>query len=114
MGFPSKTQIWEDCCNLLDDVDSHLDALIRKASRAFKIWTSGRQSSWSERASYLYGNCVHQINHPDNHSLGPDARSLNMEIACSWSATVWTTGQYRPDAAQIKKEFQQNFGKLIA
>jgi len=34
-------------------------------------------------ANYIYGNCVHQINRPDNHSLGPDARSLNMEIACS-------------------------------
>jgi hypothetical protein len=35
---------------------------------------SGHQSSWSGCASYLYGNCVHQINRPDGHSLGPDAR----------------------------------------
>jgi len=44
MGCLSKTQIWEDHCNRLDDVDSHLDALIHKASIAFKIQTSGRAS----------------------------------------------------------------------
>jgi hypothetical protein len=52
-------------------------------------------------------------NRLDDHSLDPDARSLDMEIACSWSATVWTTGQHHPDAAQNRKEFQRNFGKLI-
>jgi hypothetical protein len=52
MGFPSKTQIWKDCCNRLDDADSRPDALIHKASIAFKIQTSGCQSSWSGRASY--------------------------------------------------------------
>jgi hypothetical protein len=51
MRFLSKTQIWEDRCNCLDDVDSRLDALIHKASIAFKILTSGRQPSWSGRAS---------------------------------------------------------------
>jgi hypothetical protein len=57
---------------------------------------------------------VHQINHPDDHSYGPDTHSLNMEIACSEGATVRTSGQHLPDAAQIKKEFQQKFGKSIA
>jgi hypothetical protein len=42
MGFLSKTQIWEDSCNRPDDVDSHPDVFIHKASRAFKIKTSGR------------------------------------------------------------------------
>jgi hypothetical protein len=42
MGFLSKTQIWEDRCNRLDDVDSSSDALIHKASCAFKIHTSRR------------------------------------------------------------------------
>jgi hypothetical protein len=37
MGILSKTQIWEDRCNRPDNVDSRPDALIRKASRAFKI-----------------------------------------------------------------------------
>jgi hypothetical protein len=68
MGFPSKTQLWEDRCNRLDDVDSHPDALIHKASIAFKIQTFGRQSSWSEHACIRYGNCVHQINCPNDHS----------------------------------------------
>jgi len=80
--FP-KTQIWEDSCNRPDDVDSRPDTLIHKASRAFKIQTSGRQPSWSGSVSYLYGNFVHLINRPDDHSLGPDARSLDMEIVCS-------------------------------
>jgi len=83
VGFLSKTQIWEDRCNRSDDVDSRPDVLIHKASIAFKIQTSGRQSSWSGHAIYLYGNCVHLINCPDDHSLGPDTRSLDMEIACS-------------------------------
>jgi hypothetical protein len=100
-------------CNRLDDVDSFPNMLIHKASRAFKIQTFGRQSSWSKRASYLYGNCMHQINRPNDHSLGPDTRSLNMEIACSWSATVRMTGQHHSNSAQIK-EFQGNFGKPIA
>jgi hypothetical protein len=42
-GFLSKTQIWEDCCNRPDDVDSRSDALIHKASIAIQIQTSGRQ-----------------------------------------------------------------------
>jgi hypothetical protein len=51
MGSLSKTQIWEDRCNRLDDVHSRPDALIHKASIAFKIQTSERKSSWSRRAS---------------------------------------------------------------
>jgi hypothetical protein len=110
-GFLSKTQIWEDRCNRLDVVDSCPDALIHKASIAFKIQTFGRQSSWSGRMSIRYGNCVHQINRPDDNPLGPNARSLGMEITCSRTATVRMTGHHRLDAAQIRKEFQQNFRK---
>jgi hypothetical protein len=72
MGFLSKTQIWEDRCNHPDDVDSRSDALIHMASCAFKLQTSGLQHSWFGRASYIYGNCVHLINRPDDYSLGPD------------------------------------------
>jgi hypothetical protein len=114
MGFLSKTQIWEDSCNRPDDVDSHPDALIHKASRTFKIKTSGRQSSWSGRTSYIYGNYVHQINRLDDMFYGLDTQSLNMEIECSEGTTVRMTGQHRLDVAQIWKEFQQNFGKPIA
>jgi hypothetical protein len=113
-GFLSKTQIWEDSCNRLDDVDSRPDTLIHKASRAFKIQTFGRQSSWSGRTSYIYRNCVHQINCPDDHFYGSDSRSLNMKIACSEGETIRTTRQHRLDAAQIRKEFLRNFGKPIA
>jgi len=74
--FLSKTQIWEDHCNRPDDVDSRPDALIHKASITFKIQTSRRQSAWSGRAYIRYGNCMHQINCPDDHSSYPDARSL--------------------------------------
>jgi len=81
--FLSKTQIWEDRSNRLNDVDSRPDALIHKASCAFKIQTSGRQPSWSGHGSYLYGNCMHIINRPDDHSLGLDEQSLDIEIACS-------------------------------
>lgn len=114
MGFLSKTQIWEDLCNCPDNVDSRSDALIYMASCAFKIQTSGLQHSWSRCASYIYGNCMHLINRPDDYSLSPDLRSLNMEIAYNWSVTVQTTWQHRLDQAQIRKEFQWNFGKPIA
>jgi hypothetical protein len=106
--------IWEDCCNRPDDVDSCPDALIQKAKLRFKIQTSGRQPSWFGRASYLYGNSVHLINRPDDHYLGLDARSLDMKIACSRSASVRMTRQHCSDTAQIKKEFQRNFGNPIA
>jgi hypothetical protein len=90
MGFLSETQIWEVRCNCPDDVDSCPDTLIHKASQAFKIKMSGRRSPWSGRASYIYINCMHQINCQDDHSYGLDARSLNMEIACIEGATVRT------------------------
>jgi hypothetical protein len=84
LGFLSITQIWEDCYNRLDDVDSCPDVLIHKASIAIQIQTSGR-------VSIRYGNCVHQISHPDDHPPGPDARSLYMEITYSERATVQMT-----------------------
>jgi hypothetical protein len=83
MGFLFKIQIWEDNCNRPNDVDSRPDALIHKASHAFKIQTSGRWSSWSGRLSFIYGNCVHQINRPDDICYGPNTPSLDMKIACS-------------------------------
>lgn len=79
-GFLSKTRIWEDRCNRPDDVDYRPDALIHKASIAFKIQTSRCQSLWSGRTSIRYENCVHLINRPDDHHLGPDARSLYMVL----------------------------------
>jgi hypothetical protein len=82
-----------------------LDTLIQKASIAIQIQTSGCQSSWSERASIRYGNCMHQISLSDNHPLGPDTRSLYMEITCSGRETVRTTGHHRSDAAHFRKEF---------
>jgi hypothetical protein len=62
---------------------SHPDALIHKASSAFKIKTSGRYSSWYGRSSFIYENCVHQINRSDDRSYGPDSRSLDMKIVCN-------------------------------
>jgi hypothetical protein len=83
-GVLSKTQIWEDNCNHPDDVCSRPDAILDKASSAYKVQPSGRQSSCSKRSS------------------------LNMEIMCSWSATVPTLGQHRPNPALFGKEFQAN------
>jgi hypothetical protein len=108
-GFLSKTQLWEDCCNRLDDVDSRLDALIHKASIAFKIQMSGCQSAWSGLTCIRYGNCLHQINRSDDHPFGLDSRSLYMEIACSGSATVRMTGNHRLDVAQKKERILAKF-----
>jgi hypothetical protein len=102
-GFLSKTQIWEDCYNRPDDMDSLPNALIHKASIAIQIQTSGLQSAWSGRASIRYGNCVYLINRSDDHRLDLDARSLCMEITCSQRATVLTIGHHRPNAA-LKQE----------
>jgi len=68
-----QTQIWEDCCNRPDDV-------------------------------YIkYGNCLHQIDRPDDHPPGPNARRLYMKITCSGRTTVRTSRQHRLDAA-LKQE----------
>jgi hypothetical protein len=99
-GFLSKAQLWEDSCNRPDDVDSRPDALIHKASIAIQIQTSGWRSSWSRHACIRYENCVHQINRSYDHPPSPDTRSLYMEITCSGSATVRTTGHHRLDAVE--------------
>jgi hypothetical protein len=65
--FRSKTQIWENSCNRLDDVCSRPDAILDKASHAYKVQPSKRQSPWSGRAS------------------------LNMEIVCRRSSTFRTS-----------------------
>jgi hypothetical protein len=101
--FLSKTQIWEDYCNCPDDMYSHSDALIHKASIAIQILTLGRQSSWFGCASIRYGNYVHQISRPDDHPPGPDVRSLYMEITYSGHTTVRTIGHHRPDASHFRK-----------
>jgi hypothetical protein len=108
-GFLSKTQIWKDCYNRPDDVDSRPDALIHKASIAIQIQTSGRQSTWSGRASNRYGNCVHQISRLDDHPSGQDPRSFYMEINCSERETVRTIGQHRPDTALKQERFSAKF-----
>jgi hypothetical protein len=74
-----------------------------RQKRAYQVQPSGRQPSWSRRSSFIYGNCVHQFNRPDVRLEGSDAPSLIMVISCSRSATVWTLGQHRPDAAFLWK-----------
>jgi hypothetical protein len=83
MGFLSKTRIWEDSSNHLDDVCSFPDSLLHKASCAFNVQPSGPQSSWSGLSSFIYGNYVHQFNRPDVSLHGLDTPSLDMVIACS-------------------------------
>jgi hypothetical protein len=82
-GFLSKTQIWDDHCNCPNDVDSRPDA---------------SQHALDARASDME-IFVHQINRPDDLSPDLDSRSLYMEIACSGSAIVRTTGHHSPDEA---------------
>jgi hypothetical protein len=74
-----------------------------RQERAYQVQPSGRQPSWSGRSSFIYGSCVHQFNRPDVSLQGPDAPSLIMVISCSRSATVWTLGQHRLDAALLWK-----------
>jgi hypothetical protein len=101
-GILSKTQIWEDRYNCPD-------ALIHKAIIAIQIQMSGRQSAWSGRACIRNGNCVHQINRPDDHSPISDVRSLYKEIACSGSANVRITWHHRPDAVQKQERISAKF-----
>jgi hypothetical protein len=74
-----------------------------RQERAYQVQPSERQPSWSERSSFIYGNCVHQFNRPDVSLQGPDAPSLIMIISCSLSVTVRTLGQHRPDVALLWK-----------
>jgi hypothetical protein len=109
--FLSKSQLWEDCCNRPDDMDSRPDALIHKASITFK------------------SRCPHDCPH------GPNSRASNMEIACirttvrttiplvrTREALVWKllAAKVRSSGRQDttvrthlknKKEFQRNFQK---
>jgi len=88
MRFLSKTQIWEDSCNRQDDVSSHPNAILDKASGAYKVQPSECQSSLSGRSSFIYGNCVHQFNRLDVSLHGPDTPRLDMEIECRHCADV--------------------------
>jgi hypothetical protein len=74
-----------------------------RQERAYQVQPSGRQPSWSGQSSFIYGNCVHQLNRPDVSLQGPDATSLTMVISCRRSVTVRTLGQHRPDAALLWK-----------
>jgi len=64
-------------------VYSYPDAILDKSSLAYKVQTSGHQTSWSGRSSLIYGNYVHQFNRQDIRLHGPNAHSLDMEIAYS-------------------------------
>jgi hypothetical protein len=70
---------------------------------AYQVQPFGRQPSWSEQSSFIYGNYVHQFNRPNVSLQGPDVPSLLMVISCSRSVTVWTLGQHRPDTALLWK-----------
>jgi hypothetical protein len=52
-----------------------------RQERAYQVQPSGRQPSWLERSSFIYGNYVHQFNRPDVSLQGPDAPSLIMVIS---------------------------------
>jgi hypothetical protein len=65
--FSFQNQIWEDCCNRPDEVDSHPDALLLKASLRFKFNRPDANLPWSGRAYDRYGNCVQQITCLDGH-----------------------------------------------
>jgi hypothetical protein len=56
--FSFQNQIWEDCCNRPEDVDSRPDALLLKASLQFKFNRPVANLLWFGRACDIYGNCV--------------------------------------------------------
>jgi hypothetical protein len=58
---------------------SRPDDVLHKASRAYKVQPSGRQSSWSGWSSIRYGNCVHLINRPDAQVCRLDARARDSD-----------------------------------
>jgi hypothetical protein len=97
-----------------------------RQERAYQVQPSGRQPSWSERSSFIYGNYVHQFNLPDVSLQGPDTpkpyygnyipskcnrldarvtpsgRSLIMEafgaiLKRRLHLTVWKKRSFRPD-----------------
>jgi len=73
-------QLWEDWCNRPDDVDSHPDVLLLKARIVIQIQPSGRAFN-----RYGIANSTSTVRTLAFH--GPDARTVNMEIAC-WRLTV--------------------------
>jgi hypothetical protein len=132
-----QVQIWEDCCNCPDDVDSLPDALIYKARIAIQIHPSGRLlawsgrafnrygncvfnfnrpdacRSWSGRALIRYGNCVLKINRPDGHPPWSGRVKPYMDITCSGRATVRITVPHRPEAALKQERFSAKSSKIL-
>jgi len=74
-----------------------------RQEHAYQVQPSGRQPSWSGRSSFIYGNCVHQFNHPDVSLQVRMLQSLIMVIRCRQIATVRTLGKHRPDVALLWK-----------
>jgi hypothetical protein len=95
-------------CNRPVYVCSSPGAILNKATREYKVQPSGRQTSWSECSSLIYGNCVQQYNHPNVILHGSDTLGLDMEIACSKSATAQTLGQHSLDATLFREEYLAN------
>jgi hypothetical protein len=44
-----------------------------RQERAYQVQQFGRHPSWSGQSSFIYGNCVHRFNRPDDDPHGPDA-----------------------------------------
>jgi hypothetical protein len=107
--FLFKTQIWEVCCNHPNDVDSRSDALIHKASIAFKIQASGRQSSWSERASFRYGNgCIRSTVQTTIHLVQTHKASIWKLLA----ADVRSSGQ-QGNTFRMRLKSEKNFSEIF-
>jgi hypothetical protein len=125
-----QVQIWEDCCNRPNDVDSRPDALFYKARIAIQIQPSGSLLAWSGRAFNIYGNCVFNFNRPDacfswsgralirygncvlkinrrdGHPPWSGRAKTYMEVTCSGRVTVRTTVPHRPTRLSNRKDFQ--------
>jgi hypothetical protein len=55
---------------------------------------------------------VHQINRPEDHQHGSEARNLYMEITCSEHATIRMTGHHRPEAALEQERSSAKFSEF--
>jgi hypothetical protein len=111
--FSSKTKIWEDNCNRPNNVCSHSDAILDKASHAYKVQLSGRQYPWSGRASVnmeiechkssivrtsismvrmlepLYGNCVQlKCNRLNSRATSSGSGPIQVRISCEFGKPI--------------------------
>jgi hypothetical protein len=89
-------------------------AFIKEGNCRFDFNRQDDYLSWSGRSHINYGNCVLKISRPDVHPPWSGRAKPYMENTCSGCATVRTTVSSVQTRLLNRKDFQQNFWKILS